>query len=191
LLEQWTQHLAHLLNQWGIWAIFLSLLITVVLNWLAFLPAMVVTGANVLVWGPILGGLLSWVGEVLGSASAFFLYRKGIQSIPRLSEKEWKWVKKFHQRTRQEQFWLAVIVRLIPMVPSGVVNLLGAFTQIYFFDFLLATAIGKMPVQFFEVLISHQLLSLGQEWFVLFLFAMIAFGLLLFVWQKRKLPTGQ
>jgi uncharacterized membrane protein YdjX (TVP38/TMEM64 family) len=133
--------------------------------------------------------LLSWSGEVLGSASAFLLYRKGIQSIPNLSEKEWKWVKKFHQRTRQEQFWLAVFVRLIPFVPSGVVNLLGAFTQMYFFDFFLASAIGKLPSQFLEVLINYQLLGMGQLPFLLFLVSVAGFALILFVWKRRNSPT--
>ena len=61
--ETWVKIMLEL----GIWAIPLNLLVNTLLNLAGFIPSVFITTTNVLVWGPIWGGLLSWLGEILGA----------------------------------------------------------------------------------------------------------------------------
>lgn len=179
-------NLENIFADWGWWAILFSITLNSVINVIGFVPSVFVTGANVIVWGPWLGGLISWLGEVIGSAAAFFLYRLGVQKVRIKRHQDWKWVKTLNQMTRLRQILSLILARIAPFVPSGVVNIASAFTTVSFSSFLLATAIGKIPSISIEVIVSYDLIHVEENYIRLgiTLFVLVT-GLLL--WQKNKI----
>ncbi|MDR6224836.1 TVP38/TMEM64 family protein [Desmospora profundinema] len=161
-----TESFIQWLEEWGVWAAPASIAVNAGVNVIGFIPSVFVTGANVWIWGPFWGFWLSWAGEVLGAAIAFFLFRKGIRRWQRRRNKpDWRWIRNLNRWPPGRQFASILLARIAPMVPSGAVNLLGAFTRIRFELFLLATMIGKIPSIALEVLVSYDVMHFQENAF--------------------------
>lgn len=172
-------------NTLGIWAIPLSLLINGVINTIGFIPSVFVTLANVWMWGPFLGGIISWAGELIGSAAGFFLYRKGIQKTDIKAHKKWKWMQTINQSPPIRQTFALIMLRINPLVPSGAVQLLGTFAGVSWTVFLISTAIGKIPSITMEVCFSLGLLNIGESYIKWILF-FLTIPILYFIFKKQR-----
>jgi uncharacterized membrane protein YdjX (TVP38/TMEM64 family) len=155
--------LAHLFSELGYWAIPASLLLNGIIHVLGFIPSVFLTTVNVLIWGPWLGGLLSWLGEVIGSVAAFLLYRKGIQLAKVERHTHWRWMQTLNNLSPLRQWLALILARLTPFIPAGAVNLVGALTTVPLSVFFLSTAIGKLPSMALEVWFSHGLIHIEQN----------------------------
>lgn len=159
-----TQLFIQWLEELGIWAVPISIVVNAAVNVLGFIPSLFVTGANVWIWGPFWGFWLSWAGEVLGAGIAFILFRKGVRVWQRHRDQpEWKWVRNLNRWPAHRQFASVLLARIAPIVPSGAVNLLGAFTRIRLTLFLLATMIGKIPSIALEVMVSYDVMHFEEN----------------------------
>lgn len=159
------EFLVSLFKEWGWLAIPISLVINTIINIIGFIPSLFITTANVIVWGPWLGGLLSWCGEMLGSIIAFIGLKKGLHKKNIHKHEQWKWVQKINSFSPNQQFLSILVARLMPLIPTGAVNLTAAITQVSLFTFFLATAIGKIPSLALEVLISFDIIHIQENWF--------------------------
>jgi uncharacterized membrane protein YdjX (TVP38/TMEM64 family) len=169
----------------GFWSIFASLLINGLIHIVGFIPSVFVTTANVWIWGPWLGGILSWLGEVIGSVAAFLLYRNGIQVSKIQWHMNWKWIQSLNQSTAIRQIVTLIIIRITPIIPSGVVNLLVAWTNVSLYTFLFSTAIGKIPSIALEIWISYGLLNI-KEYYIQLLLTLLSLGLGYLLLRKRR-----
>lgn len=172
-------------DELGGWAIPFSLAVNGVINIIGFIPSVFITTANVLVWGPWTGGILSWLGEMIGSAAAFLLYRKGIQAAKIKRHEQWSWLQSLNRMPSTKQLCALILARVTPLIPAGVVNLAGALTSVSFTVFLLATAIGKIPSIALEVLVSYDLIHI-QENIVRLVLTLCALGLGYFLLKKKE-----
>jgi uncharacterized membrane protein YdjX (TVP38/TMEM64 family) len=181
-----TEELIRWFQDLGSWAVACSIILNMVVNLLGFIPSVFVTTVNVAVWGPIGGGLISWLGEWSGAVLAFWLYRYGFRKVTQ-GNKEWKWLQSFNRWSRKKQFLSLLLVRIAPMVPSGVVNLVGGMSRVSVFNFTLATALGKIPSISLEVLVSYDLLHFHQNWVRLILVLICLWiGILILKRSKQK-----
>ena len=169
------------------WAVLLSISISLVIHLVGLIPSVFITTANVFVWGPLWGGLLSLLGEVLGSWIAFLIYRLGVQAIDHNKQSQWKWIRIMHG-WRPTQLFLSVLVgRLIPFIPSIVINMFAAATKIHQVHFFLATLLGKIPAMVLEVFISYDLIHIQQNYLRLIVVLLLIFvGYVLFHWRKSN-----
>ncbi|MFD1426740.1 putative membrane protein YdjX (TVP38/TMEM64 family) [Kroppenstedtia sanguinis] len=176
------------LIQWsasfGGWGVFVALLFSILFNILGVIPGAVVTGVFVLLWGPLAGGSLAWLGEVLGSGIAFLLLRRGYRGGTGKDSPDWRWVRSLNHWPRRRQFLSLLSARLLPFVPAGAINILGALTCIRFGDYLLATALGKLPSTALEVLIAHDLIQIREHSLRLGLVLVVLIGVW-WTWRRR------
>lgn len=183
------QDLIQWLSSFGGWGILAALLFSILLSILGVVPGAVVTGVFVLLWGPLPGGTLAWLGEVLGSGIAFLLLRKGYRASTGKESPDWRWVHSLNKWPRSRQFFSVLTARLLPFIPAGAINLLGALTRLRFRDYLLATALGKLPSTALEVLISHDLIHIREQGLRLGL-VLVALILIWWVWRKKTKGEG-
>ncbi|MFD1407286.1 TVP38/TMEM64 family protein [Kroppenstedtia eburnea] len=179
------QDLIQWLSSFGGWGIPAALLFSILLNILGVVPGAVVTGVFVLLWGPLAGGSLAWLGEVLGSGIAFLLLRRGYRAGTGKESPDWRWVRSLNNWPRNRQFLSVLTARLLPFVPAGAINILGALTRLRFGDYLLATALGKLPSTALEVLIAHDLIHIREKGLRLGL-VLGAVILVWWIWKKRE-----
>lgn len=178
------ESLANFLNQWGIVSILVSLVISIVIAIVGVLPSIFITGANVILFGPLNGLLVSWLGETLGAAVSFYLYRLGFKRRTELLSKKYSLLNKITATKGLLGGILIFQARLLPFIPSGFITLAGAISNIRFTTFLLASALGKLPSITLEALVSYDFVNLHQNWLRLLitLFAL----LLTFLFLKNK-----
>lgn len=171
----------------GLWAIPLSLIFTVTLNVLGVIPSIFVTGINIILWGPWWGFLISWLSEIMGSTIAFWLYGKGFRHWQKQRQSNWHWVQRLNSLSRGQQQLSLLVARLTPFFPSGVVNIVGAFTTVRMVDFIWTTAIGKIPSIALEVItfLGFQQLTRTLQWVILGIVM-----ILICMWwvQKKRTP---
>jgi uncharacterized membrane protein YdjX (TVP38/TMEM64 family) len=172
-------------TDWGWWAVLVSIAVNGGINLIGFLPSVAITAANTLVWGPWLGGIVSWLGEMLGSAAAFFLYRLGVKKAGLTRHLDWKWVRSLNRMTRQQKLLSLILIRITPFVPSGLVNMAAALTTIPVWIFLAATAVGKIPSISLEVLISYDLIHVESNYMRLGI-TLIVLALGFFIWKRGR-----
>ena len=158
------QFLVEWFQQHHVVAIPLSILLNIGMSVMGVIPSLILTTTNLIVWGPLWGGLFSWLGEVFGAWVAFELYRRGIQRFTSNHTVSWRWIQHINRWSRNRQFFALLIVRLFPFVPSGAINALAAFTNVKSQDFFLATMLGKVPAMSLEVLISYDLLHFQENY---------------------------
>ncbi|EXX89165.1 hypothetical protein BG53_00530 [Paenibacillus darwinianus] len=155
------EQLAAWLREFGIWAIAVSLLLSIAVAILGLVPSVFISGANAVVFGIVPGFWISLAGEVLGAAISYWLYKWGFGKT-RLKQDNWSWLRRLNEGGRPKQFSILAFARLTP-VPSGVITFVAAISSMRYIDFLLATTLGKMPSIAMETLIGHDLFTINEN----------------------------
>ena len=131
-------------------AVGISLLVSIVVAVLGLLPSVFITAANLLFFGFWNGTLLSFAGEALGAAVAYFLYRAGFKEAAQHRLEQFPKVKRLLNAQGREAFLLILSLRLIPFVPSGLVTFAAAVGRVSAGLFLVASSLGKIPALLLE-----------------------------------------
>ncbi len=135
-------------------AILISITTSTIIAIIGILPSIFVTMANIVVFGPLGGFILSTLGEAIGGVISFIIYRKGLKSISQdLLEKN-KRIKEIIEAEHLEAMRLIFSFRLFPYMPSGLVTYASAIGSVSTIDFAIASTLGKIPALFIEVIIS-------------------------------------
>ncbi len=154
---------AILLKELGYWAVVISLLINIGISIFAFLPSVFLSGANAIVFGILPGFIVSLIGETLGAAVSFWLFRLGFSKLKSLHSERWQWLQVINQSSRRKQILLLLIARITPLIPSGLITGVAAVSKMRFMDFMIITFIGKSPSIMLETFIGHDLVRMSDN----------------------------
>lgn len=153
----------NVLNNYSEFAIFISLIISIIIAISGVIPSVFLTGANILFFGPISGFFISLIGETIGGFITFKLYRKGFKKgFNNLTNKH-KVLKEISNSKGNRAAFLIFQGRIIPFIPSGFVTLAASVSEIDDFRYNIATFLGKIPSILLEVLVSYGIVSSGEK----------------------------
>jgi uncharacterized membrane protein YdjX (TVP38/TMEM64 family) len=133
-----------LIRSWGAWGVFGSLSLMVAHSFVPF-PAELVGVANGMVFGPIAGTVVTWVGAMLGAFVAFGAVRVFGQPLVRR-------MLSVHQQQElavwsSERGGTSLLVgRFIPVIAFNLLNYAAALTTMSWWTFAWATGIGILPL---------------------------------------------
>jgi phospholipase D1/2 len=155
---------------------------------LLLVPITVLILATALVFGPLLGCAYSFAGCFLGAAATyavgFFLGRDFIQQI---IGSKWKRVE---QKIGQAGIIAVATIRLLPVAPFAIVNVISGAFQVPLRDYAIGTLLGMAPGIIVINLFAHQFESAvrnpGVGSYTL-LIALAAVSVLGTLWLRRKL----
>ncbi len=106
-------------------------------------PQIVLITAMVAAFGPWAGLFYSWSGKLLACSIGFAVGRRfGAEWVARHSSVR---VQDIMRRLARRGFWASALIRLVPTVPSVLINIAAGATPIRFRDFLAGTALGSVP----------------------------------------------
>jgi uncharacterized membrane protein YdjX (TVP38/TMEM64 family) len=109
----------------------------------AGVPQIVLITALVAAFGPWAGLFYSWTGKMIACSVGFAVGRKfGARLLARHASER---VAEVMRQLARRGFWASAMIRLVPTVPSVLVNIAAGATPIRFRDFLAGTAIGSLP----------------------------------------------
>ena len=164
-------------------AIVLSLAVSILIAVLGVVPSFFVTAANIAFFGFWNGILISFLGEAIGAAVSFVLYRKGFKKHSRPQLDRHPKVRRLIDAQGREAFWLILALRLIPFVPSGLVTFVAAIGKVTPATFVLASSLGKAPALLLEGYSVYQVTRFGWQGKLILLAGAIA---ILFQLLRKK-----
>ena len=151
---------------------FIAVLGGYVLGGLVALPITLLIVLTLLACGPWLGMSAALLGSLLSAATLFGVGRAvGRYHVQRFAGRR---VAYLSRRLAQRGTWAVFLVRMIPIAPFSIVNLVAGSTQISFRQFLLGTALGMTPGILF---LSAILNGLEETLRVPTLFSFVGLGL--------------
>jgi len=139
-LDQWIDAGASLRE--SPWAPLAVVLVYVAAGLLAF-PLLVLIAATAMVFGPVLGPAYTLAGALASAALTFAIGRAlGRQTVRRLAGSR---VNDLSRRLARRGLLTVAFVRMLPIAPFSVVNVVAGASHIRWSDFLLGTVIGLLP----------------------------------------------
>jgi uncharacterized membrane protein YdjX (TVP38/TMEM64 family) len=144
------ESLLHLLQTYPHLAIFISLVVSILIAIAGLLPSFFITAANILFFGFWQGTFISFLGEALGAAISFVLYRKGFGSKARHKLEGFPRIQPLINASGTKAATLIFSLRLLPFVPSGLITFAGAIGRISFPLFFISSTLGKLPALLLE-----------------------------------------
>jgi uncharacterized membrane protein YdjX (TVP38/TMEM64 family) len=164
----------------------ISIVLNILISITGVFPSAPFTFLNVQLFGFWNGFSLSFIGEVLGVALSFWLYRKGFRTLVHTkTPSHSKWRKLLHVQGK-ESFILILSLRLLPFVPSGLITFFSAVGKGSFVVFISASALGKIPALFIEVYsVYHISQSSIQGKVILVLLSIILLFYIIKKWKEK------
>ncbi|MEM6432648.1 MAG: TVP38/TMEM64 family protein [Cyanobacteria bacterium P01_D01_bin.115] len=174
------------LTKAGLWAPILYILLYT-LGTLLVLPSTALNLTGGAIFGPGFGLLWTSIGAVLAAAVAFIFARTAGRNIMsrRLAG---RWQAMDAELSRGAVFYMFAI-RLVPILPYGLVNFAAGLTSIRFQDYLLGTTLGTVPSVLPFVLLGSSGVQAVQTGDILpLLGALMLTGLLVAgtTWYRRR-----
>jgi len=174
-----------LIRSWGAWGVLGSIGLMIAHSFLPF-PSEIVAIANGMVYGPLWGSVITWVGAMLGASAAFalarLLGRPFVQHV--LSAR----------RRQQLALWsrerggMALLVgRLIPVIAFNLINYAAALTEISWWTFLWATGIGILPLTILLSVLGDRMLTMPLwAWLLIGAIAVLFWFILHIRWRTAS-----
>ncbi|MDF1757306.1 MAG: TVP38/TMEM64 family protein [Legionellaceae bacterium] len=163
--------------------------------------AVLLTLAGGFLFGPIVGSILVVISATLGASALFFAVQTSIGDW--FSKKATGWVNRMQSGFQENAFSYLLFLRLVPLFPFWVVNIVPALLLVNPITFIIATFFGIIPGSVVFVLVGNGLshlfatnqtpdLKIILEPEILYpLLALAALSLVPIIYQKFFKKKGQ
>ena len=150
-----------------------------------YIPFVLLAGTNGLVFGFYYGFLISFSGALCGAIISFWLARKWGQVwvLARFGD---KYKGQIAQFSSAYGFRTVLVARLIPVIPSPLINVLSGVSKIKFKDFTVSSAIGKMPFAAIYTLAGNEISKYENLNMLAMVVAMALIGYYIVQYYRKK-----
>lgn len=180
-LQEW-------LLQFGMWAPAVSALLQVATSVFPPLPSFLVAIANAMLYGAVLGGLLTFVTALLAAAICFGIARLvGRPGIVRIVSRET--LEKVDGFMERRGLLAVFLTRLVPFINPDVVSYAAGVTGIRWLPFLLAIAAGSVPATVFYSVVGAAAIR-STPWVIGMVFASTIVGVILLLAFRKRIPAS-
>ena len=136
------------------------LMIYIITMVLAIPAAPIMTLGAGLIFGPWLGTVLVIIGDTLGAIIGFFAARFLLRDW--LAHKFDSSISAFNKKIEKDAGKYILFIRIVPVMPFFMVNILSGLTQISIRTFTLATLLGSFPITFIFVGAGNKLATISS-----------------------------
>ncbi|HHV15792.1 MAG TPA: TVP38/TMEM64 family protein [Gelria sp.] len=132
------------IRTFGILAPLVAFVLFMVQAALPVFPYVILAAAGGLLFGFKIGFLLAWLGALLGACLAYWICKLlGGDWAARKIKEQWGYDVK--SMNGEMAFWSIVLARVVPVVPTPIINVAAALGGVPFWNFFFSSAIGKIP----------------------------------------------
>ena len=118
------------------------------------------TLAGGFLFGPWLGTAYALIGATTGATLVFLAARAGLAG---LAARAGPWVRRFEAGFRRNPLNYLLVLRLIPIVPFWLINLVAGAIGLRLRVFVVGTFVGMIPVSFIYASLGNGLGTLAEE----------------------------
>lgn len=171
------------LQSFGMYAVFVSFFIDVVINIVGSLPSIFISAANGLLFGLFWGVIISWLAETVGVIISFYVMRTLFRGMAaNIIHKS-----RTLQKMDSYDSWEAIAAaRAIPYMPNGLVTAVAALSSMHFRHYAFGCLIGKFPSTAIEVILSHDVINMEQHALRLTILVVVITAVYGCVWYYHK-----
>lgn len=126
-----------------------GLLIIIIESIIPILPLAVFIALNMIVFGAVVGFLISWMGTIIGCVISFYLFRKGFSKFLYRNLKIDGKMNKFMKFVSNLNLVNLTLVAALPFGPAFWINIACGLSKMPFKTFLIAVIIGKISIVYF------------------------------------------
>ncbi|ADC51886.1 hypothetical protein BpOF4_19235 [Alkalihalophilus pseudofirmus OF4] len=160
------------------------------------IPYPIIGGVLGAAYGPVLGSFMTWVGSSLASIIMFIFVRYGYQDWGLQLLKRYKALNKVTSLFERNAFMTIFLTRLIPVIPSIIVNIYSALSRVKFLSYAIASSLGKVPSMILFAVVGNSVVNDPGQLVIIagfYLLFLLVVYVLYRVWQriaesKEKLP---
>lgn len=137
-------------------------LVTVMATVMALFPVIpypIVGGVIGAAYGPALGGVITWTGSTAASILMFLFVRYGYKDWGKKVLLKYKNVERATVLFERNAFLFILFARMIPFIPSIIVNIYAALSRVSFGMYVIPSALGKIPAMLLFVMVGDSLLT--------------------------------
>lgn len=139
--------------------IFLVTVMATVMSLFPVIPYPIVGGVIGAAYGPALGGVITWTGSTAASILMFIFVRYGYKDWGKKVLRQYKNVERVTVLFERNAFLFILFARMIPFIPSIIVNTYAALSRVSFGMYVIPSALGKIPAMLLFVLVGDSLLT--------------------------------
>jgi uncharacterized membrane protein YdjX (TVP38/TMEM64 family) len=127
----------------------IAIFVVVLESIIPILPLAVFIAINMLVFGNIIGFIMSYIGTILGCILSFTIFRKGVSKwlYKRIKTKEN--IKDLMKQISNIKFTTLVLITALPFTPAFSVNIASGLSKISYRKFIAAMAVAKISIVYF------------------------------------------
>ncbi|MGX6441780.1 TVP38/TMEM64 family protein [Neobacillus sp. K501] len=160
---------------------FITFIIMVIQNSFTIIPLILIISINFALFGFFNGLLWSWFTSIIGAAIWFYGSRYFFHD----------WVQKktnpdLLARMENNGFLFVFQARIIPFVPTSLINIIGGLSTIRFKHFIIGTMAGNFIFFFVLSLIPAGLMTGNADNYVLLSITLLLLGFVIFFRVKKK-----
>lgn len=153
------------------------------------IPYPVIGGVIGAALGPVLGAAITWIGSAAASILMFLFVRYGFQEWGERALHRYKSIDKVTTLFERNAFLAILFARLLPFIPSIIINVYAALSRVGFLSYAIASSIGKIPAMLLFAMVGDNLMSNPKSSLttvaVYGIFLVIALGAY-HLWQKKR-----
>ena len=173
-----------IVNENIIFILSVTLLIMSIQNIFTVIPLILVLTVNYTLFGFLYGFLWSWISSIIGAAFMFFGSRYFFQGwVVKKIQPEWI------TKIEKNAFIFVFQARIMPFVPTSLINILGGVSPIKFKPFLLGTILGNFIYFFILISIPAGILNPNLNDYIVesvILLAIVVYFILKIVFKRKK-----
>jgi uncharacterized membrane protein YdjX (TVP38/TMEM64 family) len=158
-------------------AILASILFAAVLAFFPIVPFVVYAGIIGGVYGTWEGTSITLSGAMMGTMIMFFMSRYGFRDWASQLVQRYPKAQKYEAYFEEHGFVSVLAARLVPIIPTTVVNVVSGLSKISWIIFFLASTIGKMPVNLLYNLAGSELSN--HRWISILIY--VIYGIILII----------
>jgi len=147
-LEEWV-------GRYGIWAQLLYILLYIFATAFSLPVGALLTITAGFLFGIVVGTIIVVLGATIGSVAIFIAVRMGVGDF--LTRNTGSWVARMSEGFNKDAFSYLLMLRLIPIFPFALVNVVPALLGVSLSVYVLATLIGIVPGSLVYVLLGNGL----------------------------------
>ena len=174
------------IQSFGSWALVFSFWLTLFVNALGFPPAIIFSTANTLIFGIVPGIVLSCVAETVGVTISFLLLRFFFRDTAEKIIAKNTTLSNIDKYSGKNGFAFMLIARMVPYIPSVLLNAVGALSSLSLRDYVITSFIGKFPSTGIEAIIGHDAITQEEDPTRLIVVVILAILLIVGAWWYQK-----
>lgn len=133
----------------GVIGAFIGCFLIVIESMLPVLPLVAFITINFLVFGNLLGFVLSWIFTIIGCLLSYFIFKKGFgNKFERLTNDK-ETLKKYKHLFKNITLGQLVLILALPFTPAFIVNIAAGLVKMDFKKYFVALLIGKISLIYF------------------------------------------